>query len=95
MSRRSRPRDSPESRALDSFPFRPPDHPIRNLLSVGRLVDKKGHRDALRTLRNVRKRGYDVSLSIVGDGPNKDDLQNFAESTGISSHVTFYGELSK
>lgn len=81
------------SRNLETFPYRPSSRHLSTLLSVGRLVDKKGHRDALRVLHNVRGRGHDVSLHIVGGGPNEEELRALASEIDVSDHVVFHGKL--
>lgn len=81
-------------RDLDAFPFRPPDGLIRSLLSVGRLVDKKGHRDALRVLHNVRREGRDVHLHLIGGGPNEAALRSHARELGVGDAITFHGKVS-
>src|SRR4029450_6680031 len=44
--------------------------PLR-LLMVGRLVEKKGHRDALAALRRLLDAGHPARLAILGAGPSR------------------------
>jgi colanic acid/amylovoran biosynthesis glycosyltransferase len=74
------------------FPFvdrPPPDgRPVR-LLSVGRLVEKKGHSLAIAATRRLRADGRDVSLRIVGAGPMRDALE--ADAADLGDAVVFVG----
>jgi len=51
------------------------DHagPVR-ILSVGRLVANKGHARLVNAVGELRKRGFDVSLTIAGPGPDHESL---------------------
>lgn len=63
------------------------------LLSVGRLVSRKGFADAIEALALLRERGRDVSLAIVGDGPERGRLEDLAKTRGVADHVTFTGKV--
>ena len=69
--------------------------PVR-LISVGRLVEKKGHKYALQALARLRKERPDLSikLDIVGDGALLDDLKKEASDLQVEGIVTFHGGLS-
>jgi len=58
------------------------------LISVGRLVAKKGH-DVL--LEAVARLDGDVELEIIGDGPLRDSLDAQARQLGLTDRVTFSG----
>ena len=64
------------------------------ILSVGRLVEKKGHEYAIKALAKVvNKNGKDIIYRIVGDGPLKDKLMSLAEELGIEDCVEFMGNV--
>jgi len=64
------------------------------ILSVGRLVEKKGHEYAIKALAKVvNKNGKDIIYRIVGDGPLKDELMSLAEELGIEDCVKFMGNV--
>ena len=46
-----------------------PDHERLQILSVGRLVEKKGHLDLIDACYFLRQQGFDIECRIVGDGP--------------------------
>lgn len=63
-----------------------------NLLFVGRLGAEKGTDRAIRALSFAIRKGYPAVLHIVGDGQERDTLQNLAEELGVTNDVHFYGE---
>ncbi len=68
----------------------PPPTQLR-ILSVGRLVDKKGYPVLLRALANLVASGHSVSCSIVGTGPRRSDLEALVAQLGLSATVEFLG----
>lgn len=64
--------------------------PLR-LLSVARLVEKKGLSFAMEALALLAKEGLSWEYTLVGDGPLRPALESQARSLGISSRVRFCG----
>jgi hypothetical protein len=60
--------------------------PLR-ILMVGRLVEKKGHRDALAALRRLRDAGCAAELAIVGAGPARAAIEEEAVRLGLAAQV--------
>jgi colanic acid/amylovoran biosynthesis glycosyltransferase len=79
---------------LDDFPFRARDltdgDPVR-ILTVGRLVEKKGLEYALRAVARVRRQCPDLRYNIIGDGPLKTVLQRLIDELELGSVVTLCG----
>ncbi len=76
------------------YAYRPRLHvPGRTLdvLTVGRLVEKKGVTHALRALAGLRARGQSVNYRVVGDGPERGALQALCRDLGLEDSVTFLG----
>lgn len=69
-------------------------HPVK-LVSIGRLVEKKGHVHTLRALARVRRHRPDImpTLEIVGDGDLEDALKKETLALGLTDVVTFHGGL--
>ena len=66
------------------------------LVTVGYLKESKGHQDAIRTVKILVDRGFDVNLHVVGDGDNeefKQHLRHLAQELGIADRVSFTGQL--
>jgi teichuronic acid biosynthesis glycosyltransferase TuaC len=57
------------------------------LLSVGHLIERKGHDLVIRALADLG--GYE--LLIVGEGPERDALMRLAGRLGVNSRVRFLG----
>jgi colanic acid/amylovoran biosynthesis glycosyltransferase len=66
-----------------------------SLLSVARLAPIKGHAVLLEALADLRARGVEARLVIVGDGPKRDDLEELARRRGIEDAVTFAGPVGQ
>ena len=62
-----------------------------HLLCVGRLSQEKGHALLLEAIASLLSQTYSVRLHIVGDGPDRKWLENYANQLGISAHVVFEG----
>lgn len=78
---------------LPDFPFSERHYqssaPLR-LLTVGRLVESKGIHIALEAIAMLEQ---EVRYDVVGDGPEREALEQLAESLGIAAQVTFHGAL--
>ncbi|MGH6923307.1 MAG: glycosyltransferase [Propylenella sp.] len=72
----------------------PSEGPVR-LLTVGRLVEKKGLQFALRALAVHKERNpYSaVRYDIIGDGPDRKTLEQLAGKLAIADRVTFHGSM--
>lgn len=64
-----------------------------NITYIGRLVDIKGV-DLLINAFDIIKDKYNVKLNIVGDGTDRNKLENLTKELNIENLVTFYGEQS-
>lgn len=67
----------------------------RNLLFVGRLVEKKGVRHLLNAMPAVLRQLPDVELSLAGFGPEEAALQDQVARLGIEGSVRFLGAVSQ
>jgi colanic acid/amylovoran biosynthesis glycosyltransferase len=71
-----------------------PDAPLR-LVSVGRLVEKKGIGYVLEAVRRLRDDGVEVEYEILGDGPLRAALEAQARRLAIEERVRFLGWQSQ
>ncbi len=69
------------------------DDATLRILAVGRLVPKKGYPVLFRALAQLVGEGRDVSCTIVGAGPERDELESLASRLGITSNIRFLGAL--
>jgi len=63
----------------------------RLVLTVGRLVEKKGTSDVIRAIGMLPERYKDVRLIVVGEGPLKRRLIALAQASGVAERVEFLG----
>lgn len=64
-----------------------PDCPT--LISVGNLVENKGHHIAIESLKDL----IDFRLVIVGAGPQRASLENLADRIGVADRVVIAGRI--
>ncbi|GAA0668953.1 glycosyltransferase [Natronoarchaeum mannanilyticum] len=60
--------------------------------TVSRLVERKGHYDLLDAWPAVLNTHSEAQLLLVGDGPERDALERYAEERGCSKSVIFAGQ---
>lgn len=85
--------------AVAPMPYAPPTSPPGSppgsgrVLAVGRLVAEKGHADLVAAVHRLRRAGRDqLSLTIVGEGPEQARLERLAERWDVP--LTLLGALS-
>ncbi len=64
---------------------------IWRVLTIGRMVEKKGIEYGLRAVATLAGRGVPVRYDIVGDGPLRPRLEALAQEAGIADRVAFHG----
>jgi glycosyltransferase involved in cell wall biosynthesis len=72
---------------------RPSDDRLR-IVSVGRLVEKKGHRTLIEACSMLRDEGIRYACRIVGDGPLRAELEARILGLGLRDHVRLEGSAS-
>jgi colanic acid/amylovoran biosynthesis glycosyltransferase len=85
-----------ESLDIEKFPFcekKLTDHERVYLLTIGRLVKKKGHRYALAALARVVKKFPNITYTIAGDGPLRNELEQETVNLGLERQVVFQGAV--
>jgi glycosyltransferase involved in cell wall biosynthesis len=97
---------APDAAVLSSYsqaatPFAAPVQDIRTqlglpeptiiLLSVGRLVRRKGFQHVLEQLPALKAQGLTVHYLVCGIGPMERELRQLAQKLGVSNQVTFAG----
>ena len=66
----------------------------RDLIFVGRLIPEKGADLLLESLARLRERQICPSATIVGDGPQRQELQRQALAFGLREQVQFAGAVT-
>lgn len=85
----------PYASALDIKGFYPPREKPENpiILFVGRLVERKGVKYLIDAARVLKEKGANISVHIVGDGPLKGELEEYARVLGLGEVVVFKGRV--
>jgi colanic acid/amylovoran biosynthesis glycosyltransferase len=85
---------------IDSEFFAPRDNAAapqpgrrKKIVSVGRLVEKKGHEVALAVVRALLDRSLDIEYEIIGSGDIEARLRERAAELGVHHVTQFSGEL--
>jgi teichuronic acid biosynthesis glycosyltransferase TuaC len=83
--------------SVDAQMFSPPstDSPANKILSVGNLIPIKGHELLLRALAAVLPKYPDISVEIIGDGPEYHRLSRLAHDCKVAGKVRFLGRQSR
>jgi glycosyltransferase involved in cell wall biosynthesis len=80
--------------------FRPASGPAQRadvpmLVSIGRMVEKKGFADLLHALHELATTGHSFRCRIYGDGPLRGRLTELRDSLGLTTQVEFPGEQDR
>jgi glycosyltransferase involved in cell wall biosynthesis len=70
-----------------------PDSPL--ILSVGRLVEKKGFQDLLQALLMVKMSGQRFRCAIYGDGPLGQPLREWIEEHNMTGEIILKGDITQ
>jgi glycosyltransferase involved in cell wall biosynthesis len=62
-----------------------------HLVAIGRLAEQKGFPLLIEAMAQARETTPTVHLTLVGDGPLRDELESRAASFGLQKHLTFAG----
>jgi len=63
------------------------------IISIGRLAPEKNWETLLRAVTQVCSQHPDMRLVLIGDGPDKQNLEVLAAELGIAERVSFIGRL--
>jgi colanic acid/amylovoran biosynthesis glycosyltransferase len=77
---------------INKYPYREPTFPIRRFISVGSLIEKKGHFDTVQAFAKATT-DSNVTLSIIGEGYLRDKLQSYIDECGMQERVFILGEM--
>ncbi len=78
---------------LPRFPFTLPEERDRRIVSVGRLVEKKGFDVLVEACAVLRKNGIAFQCDIIGQGDQEQMLRNLIDRFDLDGHVTLTGPL--
>lgn len=78
-------------RRIEQMKWRPPSRSVRRLISVGRLMEKKGHLELVEAL--AREGLEQLELEIIGEGPLRSVLEKRVSALGLNRRVRFAGAV--
>lgn len=78
----------PQAEARDTLSWH---KDTQTLLSVGYLIERKGHQIAIQALKHLPK----WHLKIIGSGPDQGKLEKLASDIGAADRVTFIGQIQQ
>jgi colanic acid/amylovoran biosynthesis glycosyltransferase len=83
---------------VDLRVFEPVPQPDRRspleIICVGRLVPGKGHLILLHAFSDLRRRGHNLRLRLIGDGTERCALDSFVAAEALQDSVIFEGALN-
>ncbi|MBM7086479.1 glycosyltransferase [Micromonospora humidisoli] len=86
-----------DGRLLDAAPVDAPPEAVpgtpTRLVTVARLVPKKGVETAIDAVARLTDDGHSVRYDIYGEGPLRDDLNRRVTSAGLTEAVTLHGAV--
>jgi len=85
--------DFPKIKIEDLKKFLPQSNKAYQIISVGNLVHTKGFDLLIQAVANLNRTGYNIELSIIGDGIEKDNLQNLIIENKINNKVRLLGKV--
>lgn len=80
-----------DCKTFSFIPRRPHGGGKTHLVTVARLVEKKGVEYGVRAAAKLLEVNSNVKYSIIGDGPLRESLQQLIQELGVSDHVRLLG----
>ncbi len=71
------------------------DHHVPLIVAVGRLVEKKGFPILLRAAAMLAAEGIDFELAIIGEGPQREELEQLINGLALAKRVHLPGYLGE
>jgi phosphatidylinositol alpha-mannosyltransferase len=82
--------------AVDNTTFKPvkkSKNKIINLLFVGRIVNRKGLIYLLKVIKKIAAKHSNIKLTVLGNGPEKQNAEKYVKENNLSKFVEFKGEI--
>lgn len=81
--------------SIESLPSKKAALENTKLISVGRLSKEKGYIDLLKVFKRLNKDYPKWTLDIVGDGVERENIENYIEKNNLKDKVTLHGFQGK
>jgi glycosyltransferase involved in cell wall biosynthesis len=81
---------------LNKFKYRtPPKSNSQNILSVGRLVEKKGHHVLMKAFQKIKNKFPNATLTIIGRGVLEEEIKTLANQLNLGDSFRLLNHLHK
>lgn len=80
---------------VDVSRFTPGPDSAAGLLFVGRLIERKGVNLLVEAFAGLAGEFPELTLTVVGDGPEQPQLQAMADALGLGNRIEFTGHLDR
>lgn len=77
--------------AIDKLPTKRAELKEKRLISIGRLSPEKGYIDLLKLYSKLSKNHPDWILDIVGDGKERENIEDYIKKNNLSDKVIMHG----
>ena len=75
-------------------PYEKGENPFM-ILCVGTMHEVKGQAYLIEACRQLHEKGFNFECHFVGDGPDKESLNEHVEQAGLSDKIRFHGRLTR
>lgn len=70
-----------------------------NIISVGRLIERKGHSKVIEVIKKLLDEGYNINYNIIGYGQEEENILKQIKNLNLNSNIKLYtnignGEMS-
>ncbi len=80
---------------IEELPKKKSSEKSHSLVSIGRLSKEKAQEDLIELVYMLKKDYEDISLTLIGDGEERENLERLVKEKGLKKNVTFTGFLKK
>ncbi|MDQ0200232.1 glycosyltransferase [Neobacillus ginsengisoli] len=81
---------------LNQFQYRtPPNNGSQNILSIGRLVEKKGHHILMKAFQKIKNKFPNATLTIIGGGELEEYIKSLATQLNLGDSFQLLNHLPK
>ena len=83
---------------IKDYPYKERKYPAAGpiqILTIGRLVEKKGHEYSIRAIARLIKEGFNIHYTIAGNGILRSKLKDLVAKLNIVENITFTGEITQ
>lgn len=80
---------------IDEIPEKESSLKDKSFISIGRLSKEKGYMDLLKLYEKIQKKYPDWDLHIIGDGPEKETLEDYIKDQKLKEKVILHGFQGK